>query len=195
MSLPHALRSTFDLAIPSPGKGSNKVERRRWVLGGLSALAIAGLAAFHAALLAGRLADASIAHPEVLLQWVGALLLGAGAWALRRQGASLVSGRGALVFWLLVLLLHVGFGSGLAPTGEQTGSSRELLLLLPFATFTLSATSATTRGLSSRVRRPWELPHALIASRLRFPSLDPCPATSSAGAGPDRFSPRPPPHS
>lgn len=193
MSPTCALRATPDTALPSLGKASSKIERRRWVLGGLSALAIAGLAAFHAALLAGRLADASIAHPEVLLQWVGALLLGVGAWALRRQGASLVSGRGALVFWLLVLLLHVGFGSGLAPTGEPTGSSRELLLLLPFAVFTLSATSATTRGLSGRVRRPWELPYALVASRLRFPSLVPCPAASSAGAGPDRFSPRPPP--
>ena len=102
--MPRALPATPDLALPSLGKGPNKVERRRWLLGGLSALAIAGLAAFHAALLAGRLADASIAHPEVLVQWVGALLLGVGAWALRRQGASLISGRGALVFWLLVLL-------------------------------------------------------------------------------------------
>ncbi len=193
--MPRAFRATPDLASPSARQGSNKVGHLRWILGGLSTLAAGGLVVFHGALLAGRFADASIAHPEVIAQWVAAVLLCLGAVALRRQGRSLVSGRGALVFWLLVLLLHVGFGSGLAPTGEQTGSSRELLLLLPFATFTLSATSATTRGLSSRVRRPWELPHALVASRLRFPSLDPCPAASSAGAGPDRFSPRPPPHS
>lgn len=127
------------------------------------------------------------------MQWLGALLLGAGAWALRRQGASLVSGRGALVFWLLVLLLHVGFGSGIAFTGEETGSSRELLLLLPFAAFTLAAATSASQGAGGRSQRPWELPHALVASRLRFPSLVPCPAASSAGAGPDRFSPRPPP--
>lgn len=149
--------------------------------------------AFHAFLLVGRFADASIAHPEVLAQWLGALLLGGGALALRRQGSSLVTGRSALVFWLLVLLLHVGFGSGLAPTGAEVGSSRELLLLLPFAAFTLSAATAANRGLRGRARRPWELPHALVASRLRFPGLVPCPAASSAGTGPDRFSPRPPP--
>ena len=193
MSLPGALRATPVLASPSAGKGSNKVDPLRWVLGGLSTLATGGLVAFHAALLAGRFADASIAHPGVIAQWVAAVLLGVAAAALRRQGSSLVSGRNALIFWLLVLLLHVGFGSGLAPTGAETGSSRELLLLLPFAAFTLSAATAANRGLRGRARRPWELPHALVANRLRFPGLVPCPAASSAGAGPDRFSPRPPP--
>lgn len=146
--------------------------------------------AFHAFLLVERFADASIAHPEVLAQWLGALLLGVGALALRRQGSSLVSGRSALVFWLLVLLLHVGFGSGLSPTGAETGSSNELLLLLPFAAFTLAAaTRQSTGGGSSRS----EVARNFLAGDLRFPLFDPCPAVSSAGAGPDRFSPRPPP--
>ena len=195
MSLPRALWATPDLAFPSARKGSNKVDPLRWILGGFSTLATGGLVVFHGALLAGRFADASIAHPEVIAQWVAAVLLGLGAVALRRQGRSLVSGRSALVFWLLVLLLHVGFGTGIALTGEEIGSSRELLLLLPFAAFTLSAATPVSRGAGGRSRRLWGLPHALIASRLRFPSLDPCPAASSAGAGPERFSPRPPPHS
>lgn len=159
----------------------------------MSALATGGLVVFHAALLAGRFADASIAHPEVLAQWVGAVLLGVGAAALRRQGSSLVNGRSALVFWLLVLLLHVGFGTGIALNGEEIGSSRELLLLLPFAVFTLAASAAATRGATGRAGRLWERPHELFAGRLRFPTFDPIPAVSSAGAGPSRFSPRPPP--
>ena len=167
----------------------------RWVLGGLSTLATAGLVAFHAALLAGRFADASIEHPGVLAQWVAAVLLGVAAVPLRRQGSSLASGRSALVFWLLVLLLHVGFGTGIALTGEEIGSARELLLLLPFAAFTLSAATSASRGARGRSPRLWELPHALVAGGLRFPSLVPCPAATSAGAGPARFSPRPPPHS
>jgi hypothetical protein len=156
----------------------------------LSPLVLGGLVAFHAFLLVGRFADASIGHPEVLAQWLGALLLGGGALALRRQGSSLVSGRSALVFWLLVLLLHVGFGSGLAPTGVETGSSRELLLLLPFAAFTLSAAIRQTTGDACSRRA---VARDFTARDLRFPLFDPCPAASSAGAGPDRFSPRPPP--
>lgn len=190
MLLPGALRATPDLASPGARKGSNKVNPLRWILGGLSTLAAGGLVVFHGALLAGRFADASIAHPEVIAQWVAAVLLGVGAVALRRQGRSLVSGRSALVFWLLVLLLHVGFGSGIALTGKEIGSSRELLLLLPFAAFTLSAAARRADGL---VRRR-DLTLAFLAEALRFPLLDPVPATSSAGTGPDRFSPRPPPH-
>ncbi len=88
---------------------------------------------------------------------------------------SLVSGRSALVFWLLVLLLHVGFGTGIALTGEEIGSSRELLLLLPFAAFTLSAATAATRGAYRPRRTPLGVPHALFAGRLRFPASTPDP--------------------
>ncbi|MEO8198670.1 MAG: hypothetical protein ABI689_18300 [Thermoanaerobaculia bacterium] len=161
----------------------------------MSTLTIAGLVVFHATLLAGRLADASIAHPEVIAQWVGAILLVAGALALRRQGSSLVSGRSALVFWLLVLLLHVGFGSGLTLSGAETAGTRELLLLVPFAAFTLAAASATVPRGFSRGRRLWEMPHNLVASNLRYLLIEPCPGASSSGTGPNRFSPRPPPHS
>lgn len=156
----------------------------------MSPLALVGLVAFHAFLLVERFADASIAHPEVLAQWLGALLLGLGALVLRRQGSSLVSGRSALVFWLLVLLLHVGFGSGLSPTGAETGSSNELLLLLPFAAFTLSA---GIRQAPVRAGRRRDFALNFVAGNLRYPLFDPCPAVSSAGVGPDRFSPRPPP--
>lgn len=156
----------------------------------MGAIAIAGLVVFHAVLLLERLADASIAHPEVLAQWVGALLLGAGAFALRRQGSSLLSGRSALVFWLLVLLLHVGFGSGVTVTGGETGSSHELLLLLPLATF---AAFAATSGIREGARSYLAIPRNPVACGFRSLRFGPSPASSSAGAGPNRFSPRPPP--
>jgi len=156
----------------------------------MGAITIAGLVVFHAVLLLERLADASIAHPQVLAQWVGALLLGAGALALRRQGSSLLSGRSALVFWLLVLLLHVGFGSGITLTGGETGSSRQLLLLLPFATF---ATFAAAFGISGRERRHLAAPHLSVTCGFHSLRFGPSRALSSAGAGPHSFSPRPPP--
>ncbi len=189
MLLPRALRALSTPASPALGR-SSRVERRRvsaW--SALGALAIAGLALFHAALLLERLADASIAHPEVLAQWVGALLLAAGAFALRRQGSSLLSGRSALVFWLLVLLLHVGFGSGVTVTGGETGSSRQLLLLLPLAAFAAAATSGVTR----RERRQPASARDAVARGFFSLRFDPSPAPSFAGAGPNRFSPRPPP--
>ncbi|MEO7793919.1 MAG: hypothetical protein ABIV06_04035, partial [Thermoanaerobaculia bacterium] len=193
VSIRSALPATSDFLLPGSTNRSSKLSCGRWLFGGLSAVAIGALVVFHAVLFAGRIADASLAHPEVLLRWIGAILLAAGALALRRQGNSLVSGRSAVVFWLLVLLLHVGFGSGLSIQGAETGNARELLLLLPFAAFTFTAAKGLTRGSASRTSRPWELPLDLVAGTLRFFLLEPAPACSSAGAGPARFSPRPPP--
>ena len=171
-------------ALPTAEKRSNKVGTRRWIFGGLSALALAGLVVFHAALLAGRFADASIAHPEVIAQWVGAVLLGVGALALRRQGSSLVSGRGALVFWLLVLLLHVGFGSGITLTGEEIGGTRELLLLVPFASFAgfaATGASAVGRARRSRLRRQLMVALRTLSAGLRFSALRPAPRDELRG--------------
>jgi hypothetical protein len=190
-----ALRATIELDSPSAGKGSNKGGARPWILGGLSTLATAGLVIFHAALLAGRLADASIAHPGVITQWVGAVVLGGGALALRRRGSSLISGRGALVFWLLVLLLHVGFGSGITLTGEETGSTHELLLLVPLAGLAATGLCAARRDRRDLLRRKTRLPLQAFLAGPRLPLCHPVPATSSAGTGPARFSPRPPPFS
>ncbi len=187
MLLPRALLAFSAIAGLPPGRSSRFARRSASAVG---TIAIAGLVAFHAALLFEHLADASIAHPQVLAQWVGALLLGAGAGALRRQGRSLLSGRSALVFWLLVLLLHVGFGSGISVTGGETGSSRELLLLLPLATFATFAAACGSGGRASRRLAAARDPGALGLRSLRF---SPTPAASSAGAGPHRFSPRPPP--
>lgn len=65
------------------------------------------VAGFHVALLLRRLAQAEM-DSAALLRWSGAFLLVVAALWLRRRGVSLFWGRQALVFWLLVLLLHAG---------------------------------------------------------------------------------------
>ncbi|MCZ7651501.1 MAG: hypothetical protein M5U13_10235 [Thermoanaerobaculia bacterium] len=80
----------------------------RAVVLALSALTTGGLVLLHLGLLWSRLEDLSLWRPEVALRWLGALLL-VGAGALHhRRGHSLLRGRGALAFWILVLLLHAG---------------------------------------------------------------------------------------
>jgi hypothetical protein len=66
-----------------------------------------GIAGFHIVLLVRRFAEGEL-DPAALFRWSGAfLLLGAALW-LRRHRVPLLWGRQALVFWLLVLLLHAG---------------------------------------------------------------------------------------
>ena len=93
------------------------------------------VAGFHAGLLGRRLAQAE-ADPAVILRWCGALLLLGIAFWLRRRGLSLRWGRSALVFWLLVLLLH----AGAAPPTPS-------LVFLVAPAFALGLALATRRGL------------------------------------------------
>lgn len=71
----------------------------------------AGLMVFHARLLWLRASGGSILDSSVGLRWgLAALLLGA-ALALRRRALWLPNGRRALIFWLLVAVLHWNAGS------------------------------------------------------------------------------------
>lgn len=145
----------------------------------VGALLIAG---FHGWLLLQRLGDATIGEPGVLLRWLGGLGLVAAALYLRPRGVSLTRGRAALVFWLLVLLLHVG-----ASPAELAGvDPRELLLALPWG---------VAGGLVclAAARIPVRTRHAAPGARLRRPPLLAPPPRRSAGAAPARFAPRPPP--
>jgi hypothetical protein len=143
-----------------------------------------GLVAFHLWLLLQRLADATIGHPEVLLRWVGAAILGAGALAMRRRGLPLLSGRSGLVFWLLVLLLH----AGASPLSAYDLETPEILIVLPLGMAAAGAFSFAGRRASPRPRpassaaprRGW-LDRVARSPRLRLGDL----------AG--RFAPRPPP--
>ena len=83
---------------------------------------------FHAVLFARRVRDLTILEPMVALQWVGALVLLAVLGLLLWKRVSLMRGRAALAFWLLVLLLHV---LPAAPTAIVETQGSELLLALP----------------------------------------------------------------
>ena len=86
----------------------------RWALR-LSALL---LAAFHADLLLGRIADGSLASPVVAARWAATVGIAAWAMALRRRGTSLWKGRSAVAFWLVVALVHAVPGAPLAPVAS-----------------------------------------------------------------------------
>ena len=96
---------------------------------GLAGATIAALVAFHSVLFAERLRDLSILEPGVAIQWVGAAVLLALLAYFKKQLVPLLTGRSAIAFWLLVLLLH------LVPAAAATppGSGVDLLLTMPVA--------------------------------------------------------------
>ncbi len=165
---------------PTPASPARAPGRAlRWALGAGVGL----VTLFHAWLLVQRLIDASIAEPEVLLRWLGACGLLAGAAWLRPRGLSLVHGRSALIFWLLVLLLHVGA----SPVVVSAVRAEELLLVLPLG-FAVAGGALARAG-----RRLLRRLAPAAASPLRARRAVVPPPRRSAGAAPDRFSPRPPP--
>jgi hypothetical protein len=106
------------------------------------------LVAFHAWLLALRLAEGQLAEPTVALRWLAALILIASLAALRRAGVPLVWGRKAFAFWVLVLLLHWTA----TPAAERGVPVAELLLKLPTV---VTLVTLTLLGLASgRATRP-----------------------------------------
>lgn len=153
----------------------------RALLRGGAIAGVGAVALFHGWLLLQRLVDSTIGEPAILLRWLGAVGLLAGALAVRRRGLSVTSGRSALVFWLLVLLLHVGA----SPVPLSDSEAPLLLLTLPWGLATglvcAAAAYATGRRVVGRPRR------------LRRLLPDAPPPRCSAGAAPHRFSPRPPP--
>ena len=94
----------------------------------LGALLTAALVVFHAILFWERVRDLSIFEPLVLLEWLLAVLLLVAIGQLRKRRVSLLRGRQALAFWLLVLLLHL---IGAPPAAEWFEEHSPLLLALP----------------------------------------------------------------
>ena len=160
------------------------------LLRGALSLAGGAVALFHAALLAERLRDFSIAEPAVLTSWLGAAALGVLALYLRRRGLTLTSGRSGLVFWLLVLLLHLGF----APTTPGMVRAQQLLALpleIAAISFTTFLATALVAALLFAVR-------ARSVARIPVPTREvpersrPLPALA-LGSLAALFVPRPPP--
>ncbi|HSD28508.1 MAG TPA: hypothetical protein VLL75_14495 [Vicinamibacteria bacterium] len=96
---------------------------------GLTAVAL--LVVLHASILWDRVVQGRLSDPGVALRWLMAAALTVALLALRRRGVSLFWGRRALVFWLLVLLLHAGASVPQDP-GERL-APEQLLFVVPAA--------------------------------------------------------------
>jgi hypothetical protein len=96
---------------------------------GLALVAIATLILLHVAVLWDRVVHGRLTDPEIGLRWLGAVVLTAGLLVLRRRGIPLLWGRRALVFWLLVLLLHAGAAAPDSPALHA--DSVRLLFVMP----------------------------------------------------------------
>jgi hypothetical protein len=88
---------------------------------------------YHAFLLWQRVADLTLLEPAVAARWLATLIFLLVLFRLHRRGVPLIWGRKALVFWLLVLLLHLSF---YGPLGEGMEASLDiqragLILALP----------------------------------------------------------------
>ena len=120
----------------------------------LLAPVVGTLVLFHVFLLCRRIADASILSPRVLLNWLAAFALVAALLRMRRRGHSPMRGRGALTFWLLVLLLHAGPAlqpaPGLPPSGAESLPSPSSILTAFLWTTLLAAALAA----AAPARRP-----------------------------------------
>ena len=109
--------------------------RLRGIASVLCIVAVSVLVAFHVWLLGLRFVEGRLGEPIVALRWLAALLLVAGLASLRQAGVSLVWGRRAFAFWILVVVLHWAA----TPVAERGVPVEELLLKLPGTIVTLAA--------------------------------------------------------
>lgn len=145
-------------AAPSgaPAEGFARRARLRALSVGLAGVASAVLGLFHLLLLWQRVASQSLLEPTVLARWLGSIVLLAALIYLRRAGVPLLWGRRALVFWLLVLVLHLGVpGASAVPAGAHALDSG-VLLVLPVigATLVVGLWLARVAGAPARFAPP-----------------------------------------
>jgi hypothetical protein len=129
---------------------------------GATLAGVAFLVGFHGWLFAGRLAEGELLEPAVALRWLASAVLVAALEGLRRAGVPLVRGRRALVFWVLVLLLHWSA----TPLAERRIPVDELLIAAP-GVITLAAGVVLLLGTGGRARRTVRPP--VSARRRRAP--------------------------
>ena len=133
---------------------TRRFQRLRWIA--ISA-PVVFLAAFHGALLLGRVADASITRPMVLGRWAFAIALLAGSLIARR----FLSGRRvAIAFWLLIAVLHLAI-----PAGDRGVDDIALLLAALPALIILSGHPGRSGG------APWPAWMLLHAESIGFVPL------------------------
>ena len=97
----------------------------------LGLVAVASLVLLHLSILWVRITQGRLGEPAVALRWAAAAVLLVALLALRRRGVPLLWGRRALVFWMLVLLLHAGTSVPL-DTGTRV-APEQLLFVAPAA--------------------------------------------------------------
>lgn len=124
--------------------------------GGVLAVLVVGL---HGYLLWQRVADLTLFEPAVGLCWLIGLLLVAAVLRLRASGLSLLRGRRALVFWLVVLILHSGLPGSAGGLGAAEGELPVLALTLAAVWLALALAGRLAVG-GSRARRARFLPPA-----------------------------------
>jgi hypothetical protein len=120
------------------------------------AAGVVALVAFHVFLLWDRLTGGQMFDPAVALRWVSAAGLIAALVGLRRHGVPLLSGRRALLVWLLVALLHWTTGPPTAASDIPTGdASASLIFVLPSTAATaLLGVGLLLATLTTRRARP-----------------------------------------
>jgi hypothetical protein len=145
-------------------------------------LAGGALALFHLWLFAGRLRDLSIVEPRVLAAWLASAALGLFALFLQRRGLPLASGRSGLVFWLCVLLLHVGLVPAVPALPSAEAALGLGLQLAAGALAVAGAVAAARRAAAdARPARAWALelaPHGAVALGACGPLAVPRPPPS-----------------
>lgn len=131
---------------------SARSRARKMLATASAALALLILGGFHAILLWQRLLDLSLFRPVPAIRWLATAAMLVGLYRLHRRGVSLIRGRHALVFWLLVLLLHASFWGPLADpsTGYEGWTGTGLLLGLPAFTVVLGLLTRAIRRLIAR---------------------------------------------
>ena len=97
----------------------------------LGLVVVASLVVLHVSILWARVAQGQLGEPAIASRWAAALVLLLALAVLRRRGVSILWGRRALVFWLLVLLLHAGVGVPQDATPRV--SAEQLLFVVPAA--------------------------------------------------------------
>jgi hypothetical protein len=107
--------------------------RRFWIVAGSAS--IIALVAFHGFVLLRRVEDSSITRPLVLGRWAFAIALLIGVLLLRRLRVAGGGRRAAIVFWLLVAVLHLAVPAD----GNSLDAQRHLATLVEAALFVPAA--------------------------------------------------------
>ena len=158
------------------------VRRRLLMLTG--PVVIGALVLYHVALFWDRVVSQTLFEPAVGLRWILTLALVWMAWRFRGAGVPLLRGKKALVFWLLVAVLHASFAGPLAVAGSPAsldGSGTALLFVIPatmFAGLVLGLLVSRRNGRSRSIvpsgrRRRWSTgaPSRFLLEAGLMPSL------------------------